>query len=572
MAKKVISMELGTWWTKVVYMDYGKKSPQIHDMFSFRTPEHAVEDGYIRDKESFTKALKDELAKRQISEKSIFFNINSPKVITREVSLPLLKDKQLEGVIQTQAKEYFPMDVSGCSISYRKMHEAYSDEGVSMRILLIAIPDNLIANYINFAESTGFDIEGFDYIGNSIASFANAYFRQNCVVVQLEENETIISVFAAGKLVFQRVAPNGYSMALSAVMDHEILGVDEEYGAFDFLMSNDMFHREPEDCEPGTEAARREDAYADITDVLHYQTRVVFTALDYYKTQSKQDLYGSFYLIGSGADIAGIEQIFREEISIEYEDVSYRSILRFSKRLSAKEVSAVDFVTAIGATLQPLSIKSKEMREEESEKKTRKSTGLIFTAAIVVSIALIVVGVMRYFMAVTERDKLQRKVKELAYVEEVFNEHELVKAEEEQYAGFDSLTAADNERMPELIAQLEEKLPARVTVQSMSVTGKSITLNMASPDKVTAAQLLLNLKEIPFLGDISLPAVVSGVDASGSRIWQFSLTASYKEEEEETPDETGEAAGDAAADGTETEEEAGTAEEPEGTEAVGGTE
>lgn len=52
MVKRVVSIEAGVWWTKVALADYRKKNPPVHKAFAFRTPEHAVEDGYIRDKEA----------------------------------------------------------------------------------------------------------------------------------------------------------------------------------------------------------------------------------------------------------------------------------------------------------------------------------------------------------------------------------------------------------------------------------------------------------------------------------------------------------------------------------------
>lgn len=49
MVKRVVSIEAGVWWTKVALADYRKKNPPVHKAFAFRTPEHAVEDGYIRE-------------------------------------------------------------------------------------------------------------------------------------------------------------------------------------------------------------------------------------------------------------------------------------------------------------------------------------------------------------------------------------------------------------------------------------------------------------------------------------------------------------------------------------------
>ena len=64
--------------------DYRKKNPPVHKAFAFRTPEHAVEDGYIRDKEAFASALKAELSRHDIHEKEVVFTLSSAKVVTLE--------------------------------------------------------------------------------------------------------------------------------------------------------------------------------------------------------------------------------------------------------------------------------------------------------------------------------------------------------------------------------------------------------------------------------------------------------------------------------------------------------
>ena len=82
MVKRVVSIEAGVWWTKVALADYRKKNPPVHKAFAFRTPEHAVEDGYIRDKEAFASALKAELSRHDIHEKEVVFTLSSSKVVS----------------------------------------------------------------------------------------------------------------------------------------------------------------------------------------------------------------------------------------------------------------------------------------------------------------------------------------------------------------------------------------------------------------------------------------------------------------------------------------------------------
>ena len=77
-----------------------RKNPPVHKAFAFRTPEHAVEDGYIRDKEAFASALKAELSRHDIHEKEVVFTLSSSKVVTREVMIPFVKDNKIMGIIE----------------------------------------------------------------------------------------------------------------------------------------------------------------------------------------------------------------------------------------------------------------------------------------------------------------------------------------------------------------------------------------------------------------------------------------------------------------------------------------
>lgn len=391
MPKKVISIEPGMWWTKVVLTECYRKTPQVYDMFYFRTPENAVEDGYIRDRESFTEALQGQLAKRQISEKNIVFTINSTKVVTREITVPKVKDNQLPTIVRTQARENFPMDTAGYAITYQKMawqggESARKEKdgeagknGKELKLLLIAVPDSLLSNYYTFALEARFTVEAFDYIGNSALSLMNSYFDDDGVIVQLEEQSTTISLIRDKKLVFQRVAPNGYGTTLGTVIDHSVLGVKDEYGAFDFLISHDVLYGEPKIVNLSeTETEDAEDrlrelgsAYEDVRDALNYHIRVVSTALDYYRNQSKEEFSGKLRLIGEGARIAGLRRMFADQLPLTVDDIDYASLLRFGRGYSG-DSDAVDFLTLIGSTIQPLPLLPREVRDRQVKKTTLK--------------------------------------------------------------------------------------------------------------------------------------------------------------------------------------------------------
>ena len=292
MAKRVLSIQTGIWWTKVALMEYGVKHPRVFDIFTFRTPDDAVEDGYIRERESLANQLRAELSKRKISERKVIFSINSAKVVSREVMVPKVNARQLKTLAMEQARENFPMDIASYTISYAKMGMLDGDPKAQMKLLLLAVPDNLLSNYVQFAELAGLEIETFEYMGNCAMQFIAKNFIEDAVVVQLEERSTIVSVIKNAKLVFQRVAPHGYDSTIAAAIDHPVLGLHDDQETFEFLCKNNVTRDRvkaemfPDSviADPEERMIAAQQAYEAIKESMDYHVRIVVSALEFYRT------------------------------------------------------------------------------------------------------------------------------------------------------------------------------------------------------------------------------------------------------------------------------------------------
>lgn len=533
MAKRVLSIEMGDWWTKVVLTEPYKKSPSIENMFYFRTPDNTVEDGTARDRDRFLNTLKEELKKRDIKERDVIFIINSTKVITREITIPFVKDKLLPGIVEVQAKDHFPMDISGYTITYQKLGDYVDDDKKrQLKLGLIAVPDNLLSNYLALAKAGGFNVESFEYIGNSVVSFARTHYNVNNVIVQLEENATIVSIVVGKKLAFQRVVPNGYGSALATILEHPVLNVENEPEAYHFLTTHNLLYKRPRVGDLSTEDEQRrqkalEDAYADVREALSYHIRITLTALEYYRNQSKKDFFGVLRLVGDGARIAGIQKFFTDEIPLELAEDNALSHVSLAKNISRDEMSEVDFTSAIGAVIAPLNIKPKETAAKEAKRSTMKVAYFGFALSLAISIALGVMGTTRYMLAADEHDRLTAEIQELSPIQRIYDEHEAVSAQAAEFITFDLMTWTDNELALYLIESLEEQLPDTIVVQSLNLNGSAITMSLTSPNKLTVAQMLLNFREIPYMTQVSLPNMISSFDDLGNEMWTYSISAVY---------------------------------------------
>ena len=573
-AKKVISIETGIQWTKVALVDYRKKNPPVHEAFAFRTPEHAVEDGYIRDKDSLARALKEELVRRQILEKDVVFTLSSSKVVTREVMIPYVKDNKIKGIIDAQSRDYFPMDISGYTISYSKMDVVEDDGKKQLKLLLVAIPDNLLGNYVSFAQLAGLKVETFDYIGNGCIQLMCDSFVDNAMVIQLEEQATVISILENKKLAFQRVTPYGYGATISAVVDHPILGIDDEEKAFDFLLEhNVIFHKPsvPDNGDPAQQAidqAQANEAYEDLAESLRYHLRIANTALDYYQNQVKKEFVGNVYLVGDGSRFAGIHKLFAQELPLPLQKIDFAKVIDLrnqngvndqkkagkkkhqdytdpvleesSNTRQPRAATPVGFLSVIGAAVHPLDAKPKEMQATDSKKNDLHTAYVLLAGSLLLSLLLILGSSVRQLIAHSEHRSLQDQLTSLAYVQETYDESSRVQAEEQVYVTIDDATKTKNEYLLPLIEQLEAELPSAIKVTSMQTDDNLITLNMTADRKITVGQMLLNFQNVTLLTDPSIPSMSEQTDEeSGSSEWTYTVNAYYADvqESEEQADE-----------------------------------
>lgn len=559
MVKKIISIEAGIQWTKVALVDYRKKNPPVHEAFAFRTPEHAVEDGYIRDKDSFAKALKAELARRQIYEKNVVFTLSSSKVVTREVIIPYVKDNKIKGIIDAQSRDYFPMDISGYTISYSKMEVLEEDGKKQLKLLLVAIPDNLLSNYVSFAELAGLKVETFDYIGNGCIQLLCDSFLEDAVVIQLEEQATVISIIENKKLAFQRVTPYGYGATISAVIEHPILGVEDEEKAFDFLLTHNVLYNKPVMPEMANAQERElkqtqaNEAYEDLAEALRYHLRIANTALDYYQNQIKKEFVGNVYVVGDGSRFAGVQKLFAQELPLPLQKIDFSTVidLRSKKEKEAKKenyqdpaaenapdtqpraATPVGFLSVIGAAVHPLDAKPKDMQEADSKKNDLRTAYILLAGSVLLSLLLILGSSVRQLVAYTQHRQLSDRLDELAYVQQTYDESAKIQAQEQVYVNLDQATVTKNEKLLPLIEQLEKELPSDIKVESIQTDADTVSINLSSEKQIVVGQMLLNFQNVTLLTDLSIPSMSEQTDEeSGVTQWTYTLNAYYAQEQE----------------------------------------
>ena len=122
---------------------------------------------------------------------------------------------------------------------------------------------------------------------------------------------------------------------------------------------------------------------------------------------------------------------------------------------------------------------------------------------------------------------MQKRIQELSYVQDTYDESSTVQQEEQTYESIDRATLGNNEQLLPLINQLEEQLPREIHVTSIETDNSMVVLNMVADKKVTVGQMLLNFQEVTLLHDLDIPQMTEETDDAGNTTWTYTLNAYY---------------------------------------------
>ena len=313
---KILSIAPGLWETRVIVMEGGKKAGKVYESFSFLNPDGIMEDGLIKNPEAFGRELKKELLKRNITVKKAVFTISSSRIASREAVIPMLKQRRIQGLLETNAAEYFPVDMSRYYMAYEILET--DKEKKQYRLQITAAPRALIGTYQEAARACGLSVLRVDYVGNSVYQAMKRIFEKGVhISLKVEERTSIITIIKDGMLALQRIIPYGVETAVEIVNEYPVFRSNGTWQkALSILEETDCvckrFDSETGDGESGQ--ARKE-----ITESFRYLYGNVTRIMDYYASKNPDTLFETVSIGGLGSKVKGLPELLSGELGIAIE-------------------------------------------------------------------------------------------------------------------------------------------------------------------------------------------------------------------------------------------------------------
>lgn len=554
MNNRVLSIEIGNAFTKICEIDYKVKKPKVYKVLTVETPEGVVVDGMLQPTQEYADHLVNALGTNGIRTRKVIFTISSTRVASREVQIPNVKANKIEALVKTNANDYFPVDLTQYEIGHY-LAGGLTEEG-KLRVMALAVPKALLDSYYQLAQMCGWEVECFDYSSNSLYQILRDEKSEKVtMMIKIDENSTIVTVLSAGKVLLQRTVAYGVQDAIETMIASGAYAVNDPMSAVERFQKKTCLNRvlhqgdklweenagrwEDEDAGNVEVTAARQKITASLEPLIVGVSRVI----DFYDSRNSDTPIERTYVTGLGGSFSGMSKLFTNCLERKVHTLSEMDDkIGMSKAIRSTRPAA--YISCLGAVLAPVGL---------IDKSTQKAKGLtvvsgtnytfvsvaVLVLGVILSIAMAVTSLTRYFGTVAENVALQARVEELQPAQTVYNEYLSAAAQYDKYKYLYEYTENPNENLVEFINELEQILPDSFYTDSFSSdqTGISMTVNVEG--KAAAARTILNIRNMESIEDVQISNITDNQDEMGGSWVMFSMTGTYRELSDET-EETGE--------------------------------
>ena len=521
MAVNTLIVEVGEKIVKVCVSTKKNRKFQILDSFMFQTPERSVVDGQIVDLDAMAEALRDQMAANDVKNvKKVMYTLNSSKVATREVTLPLVKENKIRSVIETNAPDYFPVDLSGYQLAYNILEKVKGANG-GYRILVLAVPRTMINSYIRLTEVLGLPIEAIDYCGNSQYQVLRQIRNDNVVMyVDINVTNTYVNFMDNGILLLQRNLNLGGDPIVNAVMrkdrseEHTYLSVLQNLSDAEYM-------------DRVLPMAERRMAVARLS-------QNVMRMMDFFRTNYKGREISKIVLMGTCSNMAGLVDMVKEDTGL---DVLHMYEVEEMKALANSEDGITFYLSCIGTLIAPLNLlpedyATRKKRQKKNAKKLEKQTSTatakaFFVACLVISLLTAAYGGAMFYINSSKLAEVQQRAAQLQKMKDVYNTYLSYDSTNKQLEVLKAYKETPNANLVKFFEELEAKMPTELTMLSAECTNEGVVMNITTPGFEEAAVTLSQFRTFESIQDLQVSEIVKSESERGVETVSFSIVCIY---------------------------------------------
>ena len=520
MANRVLCIEIGNRMTHVVETDFKVKEPKIYKSFSFQTPDNLFKEETLADVLPFKERLDAGLEEHKIKTRKAVFVLASSRIASRDVVIPHVKENRIRTLLYANSAEYFPVDLEKYQLSYRLLDEVEEEGEQKYKLMVLAVPNEMIDAYKSLAKVCLLTLVDLDYIGNAATQLLEKNIKNDLyAAVRLEEDTTMITIVRENKIELQRTFPYGIADVIQAVQKSGHFGED-----IDFYETLEKMRKE------NVLSLEEEEIQEDITEGFRAITGNVSRVMNFYSSNHAGAEMENIVLYGTGADICGMEQYLSDELSIPVSGESLREALPQEKG-NTGDYYPLMYLTCVGAAVNPMKFRLEDEKEVAEKKKEHKQIHIepknFFGICVVVSLVLLLAVVPYYGYLKMGVHKLQKERSEKQYLADEYKEYNQAKTEYEKIENLYQETTTTSEGIRDFIDELEKNMPSDILVRSITSNSESVTMDIRVSSKREAAKVVDELSGFESISDVQVESLEETKSETNQSYVDFMVVCTY---------------------------------------------
>ena len=531
---RFLSIEAESTQIRVGEVEISGRKGRMLQCFCVPVPQGSVEDGQIRDTKGLGELLRQQLNERGIRTKKACFVTGSTRIASREVQIPLVKKSRIQSIIEANATDYFPIDVTKYVMSYiilgitgekgKKGEEAEqkkaADQERQYRLMVYASPKAISTAYYEFSQSAGLTLSGITFTGNTVYQTVQEEYTSGAhILIKVELENTGISIIRDGKLSFQRNINYGMESAVETIRSFPQFGDRLEVQDALQLLSEKKWIYPSLDGQIGEEP---DTVKSEVTESLRYLVGNISRIMDYYISRNGDVNFESIVLCGMGGQVQGLAELLTQELGQKVELLT--KITRYSVPDTNKNEGLFLYIAVMDPVKSGLNLMEKTGRKQKEVKETLSGAWVVFGVGALAAVALAVAGVGARIYQTHEQERLNQRIAEEQSIEDVYAAYNNAKSQYDNFQSMYAYTNTPNEGLEAFIQEMEEKMPSSITVETFSSTGSQVSFSMRVASKSEAANTLIQLRTFDSLSSVTTTGIDEGEDGTVT----MSVTCTYR--------------------------------------------
>ena len=482
----------------------------------------------------------------------MIFALTSTKIASREVLIPFVKENRIMDVVNANASDYFPVDLSKYQLSYMMLGtqgDAKTEQ--QYKLLVLAAPLMLLKGYQDLATALKLELVALDYAGNSAYQVAKGECADKVqMIVKIEESTTMVMVVNHSVLSFIRSVSYGvedafqtlYQMPLRTPVENVNQAVELLQTRRIRLPKNDVTDFDYDTKEKTEDEVFSEAMVEALTPLIGAISRVV----DYYVSNNADAPIEKILLTGLGADMEVTGQLLEKQLDYPIEVLNHAEGWQLEK--SFQESAFSEYVACAGAAAAPLGFFKEGEKGKGKEKDAGtngKLSGLflaigVLVLGVIVAIILCIVAGVQYFTVNAENVEKKHTAESLREIIPIYEEYVSTKEAHHSLTAMHNATQNRNDDLHAFMEELERKMPSNGLIESFTSDSETVTITMSVTSKAEAASMIEQFRTFESLlpDSVSVSSINAEVDGEDTVLaYKFTIVGTYRDMDDVPGDE-----------------------------------